>query len=136
ARYVQTARPVDPAGMHRQLKAWAEDEGRRFPAKGPIDPNDLQLTESLLTWLADPDRGVHARQADGRIQVRKGNRNTPPTVFLNPMDGMSWTITWERLPTKSMPLEKSSGEGAAVEEQELPEATYVPRVKWAFSRTD
>lgn len=123
-RFLRQAQPIDLEATHGAFRAWAEEWAATLPPNGEVDP--AELAESLRSWMADPIYGIATRDLTGRIQINSDREDLPPIVSVNPLDGMSWTISWEPKPP---PDEKSDNE----DQSKQLDPPFTTSVRWGFS---
>jgi hypothetical protein len=123
--WFESATPVELTKTHDTLESWADSMGADLPERGRFDFDAIKA--SLIAWMSDAARGSVARTLDdAQVTVKAGRRGQGPIVRIDPLDGLSWTVTWSRNDTRRR--RRGDDDDAPADER-----TWIPSVQWALS---
>jgi hypothetical protein len=124
-RYFRDATPVDTRAMHDNLRTWAEEQAKALSARRSIDADSLP---DLLAASSGKEPSPAAkRNLQRRINLRHSRQGQPPIVRIDPLHGLSWTITWTALDP-----ERDEADTADKAHRETP-TRYEANVVWGLS---
>lgn len=123
-KFFESARPLDLAGVHGTLTAWADGLGPTLPERGRFDFDAIEA--SIRAWFADPARGSFARELGPKaVTVKAGRRGQGPIVRIDPLDGLGWSISFAR---NDQRRRRARGDDTPVDER-----IWIPDVRWSLS---